>query len=61
MSVHAETLPSWQSAVKEHEAILRALKSRNPQAAAAAMCHHLQASHGRWIGEPNDLWIAAAA
>jgi DNA-binding FadR family transcriptional regulator len=60
MSVRTETPHSWQSALEEHDAILRALKSRNPQAAAAAMCHHLQASHGRWIGEPNDLWIAAA-
>lgn len=60
MSVHVETADSWKSALEEHEVILRALKSRNPQAAAAAICHHLQASHGRWIGEPNDLWIAPA-
>lgn len=60
MRVHVETADSWKSALAEHEAILRALKSRNPQAAAAAICHHLQASHGRWIGEPNDLWTNPA-
>lgn len=60
MSVRGETLKSWQSALAEHESILRALKSRNPQAAAAAMCHHLQASHGRWVGAPAELPISTA-
>ena len=55
MSVYAETADSWQSALGEHEAILQALKSRNPQAAAAAMCHHLQSSHRRCVGEPPEL------
>lgn len=51
------TLRSWQAALDEHEAILRALKSRNPQAAAAEMCHHLQSSHRRWVGEPAELSV----
>jgi DNA-binding FadR family transcriptional regulator len=58
MSAHVENFHSWKSALAEHEAVLRALKSRNPQAAAAAICHHLQASHGRWLGESNDLWVS---
>jgi DNA-binding FadR family transcriptional regulator len=57
--VPVATLRSWQSALDEHEAILRALKSRNPQAAAAEMCHHLQSSHSRRVGEPTELSIGA--
>ncbi len=46
---------AWQVALDEHEAIYRALESRNPHAAAAALCSHLLASHGRWAGESDDL------
>ncbi|RZJ06821.1 MAG: FadR family transcriptional regulator, partial [Rubrivivax sp.] len=51
MSGGQETPRTWQTAMAEHESIYRALEARNPQAAAAAMCGHLQASHGRWVGE----------
>jgi DNA-binding FadR family transcriptional regulator len=51
--MRVETVRNWQSVLHEHESILRALKSRHPQAAAAEMCLHLQSSHGRWIGEPT--------
>ncbi|WP_310259107.1 FadR/GntR family transcriptional regulator [Roseateles saccharophilus] len=54
MSGQVESTHTWQAAVGEHEAIYRALEARNPQAAAAAMCSHLLASHGRWTGEPAD-------
>ncbi|HEY9105749.1 MAG TPA: FadR/GntR family transcriptional regulator [Roseateles sp.] len=54
MSGRAETSHSWQAAVGEHEAIYRALEARNPQAAAAAMCSHLLASLGRWVGDPSE-------
>jgi GntR family transcriptional regulator, transcriptional repressor for pyruvate dehydrogenase complex len=57
--VRITTTRCWQSALDEHEAILRELKSRNPQAAAAEMCHHLQSSHRRWVGQPTELSIAA--
>jgi DNA-binding FadR family transcriptional regulator len=60
MSVRVETVHSWEAALTEHEAILRALRSRNPQAAASAMCHHLQTSHGRLIDGPEELSIGAA-
>jgi DNA-binding FadR family transcriptional regulator len=52
MHARSEGLHGWRCDLDEHEAILRALKSRNPQAAAAEMCHHLQACHSRWGGEP---------
>ena len=52
MRPRRETLHGWQCDLEEHEGILRALKSRNPHAAAAEMCHHLQACHRRWGGEP---------
>ncbi|SFR80560.1 transcriptional regulator, GntR family [Mitsuaria sp. PDC51] len=42
--------PPWRDALDEHEAILRALESRDPQAASAAMCRHLFAAHDRWVG-----------
>jgi DNA-binding FadR family transcriptional regulator len=54
MSGRMESEHTWQAALNEHTAILRALEARNPQAAAAAMCSHLVASHGRWIGEPVE-------
>lgn len=57
--VRAAAARSWQSALDEHEAILRALRSRNPQAAAAEMCHHLQSSHRRWVGESTELSVDA--
>jgi DNA-binding FadR family transcriptional regulator len=54
MSGQVESTHTWQAALGEHEAIYRALEARNPQAAAAAMCTHLLASHGRWVDEPAD-------
>lgn len=54
MSGQVESIHTWQAALGEHEAIYRALEGRNPQAAAAAMCSHLLASHGRWAGEPAE-------
>jgi GntR family transcriptional regulator, transcriptional repressor for pyruvate dehydrogenase complex len=61
MSGDKETPRSWQAAMAEHEAIYRALEVRNPQAAAAAMCGHLMASHGRWVGEPAEVAIRSEA
>lgn len=60
MSVRVETAHSWQAALAEHESILRALKSRDPQAVAAAMCHHLQTSHARLVNDPAELSNANA-
>lgn len=57
MSGQVESLDTWQIALAEHEAIYRALEARNPQAAAAAMCSHLLASLGRWVGEPTEMVV----
>lgn len=48
----AESATTWQSALREHERILKALQSREPQEAAAAMFDHLKASRERWIEPP---------
>jgi len=54
MSGRVESVsPPWMDALGEHEAILRALESRDPQAASAAMCRHLLAAHERWAGIPD--------
>ncbi|KQV88897.1 FadR/GntR family transcriptional regulator [Pelomonas sp. Root1237] len=60
MSGRVESTHTWQAAMAEHEAVLHALEARNPQAAAAAMCSHLLASHGRWIGEPSESAVRRA-
>jgi len=51
MSSRYESARSWKAAVKEHEAILRALETRDPIAAQAAMLSHLRASELRWVGD----------
>jgi len=51
MSASTEDSQAWKAAFAEHEAIYRALEARDPQAAVAAMLHHLSASHARWTGE----------
>lgn len=58
MSGEVEAMPQpWQFALAEHEAIYRALEARNPLAASAALCAHLQASHARWAGEPAEALL----
>ena len=51
MSARTEDADAWKAAFVEHEAIYRALETRDPQAALATMLHHLSASHARWSGE----------
>ena len=45
----AESGHTWLAALHEHELIFRALESRDPQEAAAAMSAHLRASRDRWM------------
>jgi DNA-binding FadR family transcriptional regulator len=45
---HFETVPSWRRAIGEHEAVLAALKARDPEAARAAMQGHMDKSHARF-------------
>jgi DNA-binding FadR family transcriptional regulator len=43
-----ETVPSWRMAIAEHEAVLAAIRSRDAQAARAAMQIHMDKSHARF-------------
>jgi GntR family transcriptional regulator, transcriptional repressor for pyruvate dehydrogenase complex len=45
-----ENARTWNMALKEHEAILRALEARDPLAAESAMRSHLKMSEQRWVG-----------
>ena len=51
ISSRFESTRTWKAALKEHEAILRALEARDPIAAQAAMRAHLKASASRWVGD----------
>jgi GntR family transcriptional repressor for pyruvate dehydrogenase complex len=46
-----ESTRTWKAALKEHDAILKAVEARDPIAAQAAMRAHLQASATRWVGD----------
>lgn len=43
-----ENVPSWRTAIGEHEAILDAIRSRDAQAARDAMHAHMDKSHSRF-------------
>ncbi|MBX3586324.1 MAG: FadR family transcriptional regulator [Ramlibacter sp.] len=43
-----ETVPSWRSAIAEHEAIHAAIRARDADAARTAMHEHLDKSHSRF-------------
>ncbi|MDP9043277.1 MAG: FadR family transcriptional regulator [Pseudomonadota bacterium] len=45
-----ENTRTWHLALKEHEAILKALEQRDPLAAQTAIRAHLKASEERWVG-----------
>jgi GntR family transcriptional regulator, transcriptional repressor for pyruvate dehydrogenase complex len=49
MRGHAETPQTWSVAVREHEAVLKALQAGDPIAAQTAMRAHLLSSEERWI------------
>jgi len=51
ISSRFETIRTWKSALKEHEAVLKAVEARDPIAAQAAMRAHLKASAQRWVGD----------
>lgn len=57
--VGTDAMADWCSALAEHEAILHALKSCNPQAAAAAMYAHLAASQDRWLNRQRPQPVGA--
>lgn len=45
---HFETVESWRAAIVEHQAILSAIRARDPDAARAAMHLHMDRSHHRF-------------
>jgi len=51
ISSRFESTRTWKVALKEHEAILKAVEARDPIAAQAAMRAHLNASALRWVGD----------
>lgn len=51
ISSRFESTRTWKTALKEHEAILKAVEARDPIAAQAAMRAHLKASALRWVGD----------
>ena len=51
ISSRFESKRTWKEALKEHEAVLKAVEARDPIAAQAAMRAHPQASAIRWVGE----------
>jgi GntR family transcriptional repressor for pyruvate dehydrogenase complex len=51
ISSRFESTRTWKVALKEHEAILKAVEARDPIAAQAAMRAHLKASALRWVGD----------
>ena len=50
LSSRTESTRTWTLALREHEAILRAIESRDPLAAQTAIRAHLKASEERWVG-----------
>ncbi|MBE7941451.1 MULTISPECIES: FadR/GntR family transcriptional regulator [Ramlibacter] len=51
-----ETVPSWRSAIAEHEAVLAAIRTHDAPAARAAMQQHMDKSHARF----SASWRRAA-
>jgi DNA-binding FadR family transcriptional regulator len=43
-----ETVPSWRMAIAEHETVLEAIRTRDGEAARAAMQQHMDKSHSRF-------------
>lgn len=52
LTVRAENTQTWTAALREHEAIVAALESRDALAAQTAMRYHLAESQRRWL-EPS--------
>jgi GntR family transcriptional repressor for pyruvate dehydrogenase complex len=54
LSARSESDQTWMQALHEHEAILRALDSRDVLSAQTAMRSHLQASQERWVASRRE-------
>ncbi len=53
---HSETIQTWRQALREHEAILKAIESRDGLEAQNAMRSHLMASQERWVKSSKREW-----
>ena len=52
---HFETRPSWLAAIREHGAVLEAIRARDAEGARGAMHQHLKKAHARY----NANWVQA--
>lgn len=55
-SLLSETLESWEQALVEHEAIIKAFEARDPLGAQTAMRAHLKMSEERWLLVGAKSW-----
>jgi len=62
-----DTQTTWEQAIKEHRAVLRAVKAQDPERARAAMRHHMERAYKRfsvsWLknAEPQKAGTVAGA
>jgi DNA-binding FadR family transcriptional regulator len=52
-----DTQATWEQAIKEHRAVLRAVKAQDPESARLAMRHHLERARKRF----SVSWLKSAA
>jgi DNA-binding FadR family transcriptional regulator len=58
LSNYFDTHSTWSQAIKEHRAIIRAIKSRDPEKSRLAMRHHMERAYKRfsasWVKSNGD-------
>lgn len=58
LSNYFDTQATWDQAIKEHRAVIRAVKLRDPERARLAMRHHMERAYKRfsasWLKSNND-------
>jgi DNA-binding GntR family transcriptional regulator len=66
LSNYFDTQATWEQAIKEHRAIVRAIKARDPEKARQAMRHHMERAYKRfsasWLksGQQNQSALGVA-
>lgn len=62
LSNYFDTQVTWDQAIKEHRAIVRAVKAKDPEKARLAMRHHMERAYKRfsasWVKSNNDHKLA---
>ncbi|MET0963593.1 MAG: FCD domain-containing protein, partial [Noviherbaspirillum sp.] len=56
LRARSESSQTWSEALQEHEAILKALETRDVLHAQTAMRAHLNASQNRWVESNLREW-----